>query len=80
VREIADLKNIINEYINREVVYEEGAHSEEIQKEMKMIEEEIRITSNEQQRTVIDVSKIKANFQQAIIKLDSISNKVNNLD
>lgn len=43
---------------------------------MRMLEEEIRVTTSEQQRTVIDVSKIKANFQQAIIKLDSISSKV----
>lgn len=59
------------------------SENSQIQTEIKVLEEEYRITTTQQQATLTDVTKLKFNFQQAIMKLDSISNKVSdkgNLD
>lgn len=61
-RQISELKAIITEYINREVVYKEGTLSAETQKELRQMEEEISATQLQQQRSLQDITTLKANF------------------
>ena len=48
----------------------------ETQKEVRQMEEEISASQLHQQRSLQDISTLKNNFEQAIRKLDSISNKI----